>query len=129
MIASALLCLALNVFYEARNTTDFDREAVAAVALNRSEQEHRSVCKVIAQPKQFSWTSRYRMVAPKSKNVLEKKAWSHALEIARTVLTNKRIRQRFANVYYYHTHYVKPVWDRHMRVVFNTPAHLYYMSS
>jgi hypothetical protein len=36
MIVSAIICLALNVFYEARGASPIDQQAVAAVALNRS---------------------------------------------------------------------------------------------
>jgi N-acetylmuramoyl-L-alanine amidase len=129
VIGAALLCLALNVFYEARGTTVIDREAVAAVALNRAEKEHRSVCKVIEEPRQFSWTAHHSLTVPKIKNPLEKKAWSTAITTARRVMYSRRSRRVFANVMYYHTRYVHPRWSNHYRVAFATNAHIYYLSS
>ena len=125
MIAT-IFCLALNVFYEARGAPILDQEAVAAVALNRAQEQQQTVCHVIKEPKQFSWTSRYRMTQPKLSNVLERNAWYNSVKVARTVLYNKGVQERFANVMYYHTHYVKPRWDRHMRVAFVTNAHTYF---
>jgi N-acetylmuramoyl-L-alanine amidase len=129
MIVSAIICLALNVFYEARGASPIDQQAVAAVALNRSEAEHRSVCHVIREPKQFSWTSQYRVAQPRLTNVLERRAWLHSISVARQVMSDKAIRRRFTNVMYYHTHYVRPLWDRHMRIAFATPFHTYYLRS
>jgi N-acetylmuramoyl-L-alanine amidase len=129
VIASALICLALNVFYEARGASRLDQQAVAAVALNRSEEQHRSVCRVIEEPKQFSWTAQHRLAKPKLPNVVEKRAWINSLRVAREVMYDRAIRRRFAHVTYYHTHYVKPVWDRRMRVAFRTQFHTYYLNS
>jgi N-acetylmuramoyl-L-alanine amidase len=128
LITSTILCLALNVFYEARNTTEIDREAVAVVALNRAQEEKTTVCHVIAEPKQFSWTSKYRMRVPKLRNIVDRKAWEHSLAVARLVLSSKPIQQRFARVFYYHAHYVRPFWDRRMRIAFSTPYQTYYRS-
>ena len=129
MIGATLLCLALNVFYEARNTSVVDREAVAAVALNRAEKEHRSVCHVIAEPRQFSWTAHHSLTVPKVKNLEEKKAWSTAIATARHVLYSKRSRRVFAHVMYYHATYVHPAWSRRYRVAFATRTQVYYLSS
>jgi N-acetylmuramoyl-L-alanine amidase len=129
MIASAIFCLALNVFYETRGSSKFDQEAVAAVAINRAQEEHQSVCHVIKEPHQFSWTSRHTLSVPKLPNKVERKSWNNALKVARTVLYSKSIQERFANVTYYHTHYVQPRWDRHMRVAFVTNAHTYFYRS
>lgn len=129
MIASTILCLALNVFYETRNASQVDQEAVAAVAINRAHEEHRSVCHVIKEPHQFSWTAHHNLTVPKVPNKIEHKAWTNALRVARTVFHSKRIQERFANVTYYHAHYVQPKWDRHMKVVFITQAHTYYEKS
>lgn len=126
MIVSTLLCLALNVFYETRNATAFDQQAVAAVALNRADATHKSVCHVIREPKQFSWTARHSLTVPNLQNPVERRAWINALKVARAVKNSKSIRQRFANVLYYHAHYVSPLWDRNMRVAFVTPFHTYY---
>lgn len=55
MIASALLCLALNVYHESRGEPYVGQIAVAYVTLNRVEKEHKSVCDVVKEYHQFSW--------------------------------------------------------------------------
>lgn len=48
----SLLCLALNIYFEARGEHPDAQLAVAEVTLNRGEP-----CKVVGEPYQFSWTS------------------------------------------------------------------------
>lgn len=47
-----LVCLALNIYFEARGENPDAQLAVAEVTLNRG-----SPCKVVAEPHQFSWTT------------------------------------------------------------------------
>ena len=51
-------CLALNIYHEARGEGLDGMMAVANVTMNRvrSSRYPASVCKVVYQPKQFSWT-------------------------------------------------------------------------
>ncbi len=59
MISSALMCLALNIYFEARSESFASQVAVAQVTLNRIESKKypNDVCAVVKQPKQFSWYS------------------------------------------------------------------------
>ncbi|MCJ8322923.1 MAG: cell wall hydrolase [Rhizobiales bacterium] len=52
-------CFVDNVYFEARNQTETGKFAVAFVTLNRvnSEDFPNSICEVVWQPGQFSWTS------------------------------------------------------------------------
>ena len=61
-------CLAANIYYEARGESVKAQKAVAHVTLNRvkSKQYPKTVCAVVLQNKQFSWT----MQVPKQKIVL-----------------------------------------------------------
>ena len=58
MIAEALLCLTLNVYHEARGEPFLGQVAVAEVTLNRVDDLRwpDTVCEVVYQPYQFSWT-------------------------------------------------------------------------
>ena len=51
-------CLARNIYHEARGESEAGWMAVAWTTLNRTRDERfpDTVCKVVAQPHQFSWT-------------------------------------------------------------------------
>jgi N-acetylmuramoyl-L-alanine amidase len=57
-IENALLCLALNVYHEARGETVEGQVAVAMVTMNRAGWDTRNVCPTVYKPRQFSWTHR-----------------------------------------------------------------------
>ena len=56
---SILLCLALNIYHEARGEPLIGQEMVASVTLNRvaSPLYPDNVCDVVYQPRQFAWTA------------------------------------------------------------------------
>ena len=51
-------CLAMNIYHEARGERMEGQIAVAQVTLNRAAHEEwpSTICDVVYQPKQFSWT-------------------------------------------------------------------------
>lgn len=57
--SAAVLCLALNIYHEARGEPIDGQIAVAAVTLNRVQDPRwpDTVCDVVYQPNQFSWTN------------------------------------------------------------------------
>lgn len=61
MLATALMCLALNVYHESRGEPIRGQEAVAMVTLNRADDYYGrwpgDVCGVVFQRSQFSWTN------------------------------------------------------------------------
>lgn len=78
------LCLALNIYHEARGSTRQDQVGVAWVTKNRVARSGRSYCRTIWEPRQFSWT-------PRSASSLiprEMAAWHRSVEVARQVMTN-----------------------------------------
>src|SRR5690349_17153723 len=82
VIAEAVLCAALNVYYEARSEPWAGRMAVALVTRNRARLYQTSICFETFRYKQFSWT-----LDPKNLQSLPKgKAWQDALVIAKTAL-------------------------------------------
>ena len=54
LISTAALCLALNVFHEARGEFIPGQYAVALVTLNRAEHDPAKVCDVVFKRHQFS---------------------------------------------------------------------------
>ena len=95
MIASGLLCLALNIYWEARNEPIETQIGVAAVTMNRvKDKEHpNSICEVVYKPGSFSWT--YESYKKKIKhedqlkNEKERKAFIRAKQIASLYIQGK----------------------------------------
>lgn len=77
MIYAAVLCLAINIYHEARGEPVIDQIAVAAITMNRVKDRDYpdSVCEVVNQPYQFSWT----LSKPK---INDKKSFKRAKRIA-----------------------------------------------
>lgn len=82
MIAEAVLCLALNVYHEARSEPWEGRMAVALVTRNRARRHHTGICWETFRDRQFSWTldRTLRQRLPTGA------AWQDAQWIARTAL-------------------------------------------
>lgn len=130
-------CLAANVFFEARGESLKGMKAVAAVTLNRVNHKNypRSVCAVVFQKKQFSWTS--RMPAATIFAVLkgdtsgmqqkDKDSYKKAVDIAalpRVHLLHALPR----NAIFFHAVNVKPAWTKGKVMVARIGGHLFYRS-
>lgn len=79
-----VLCLALNIYGEARGEDPEGQLAVAQVTLNRVEHPAYpdDICAVVFQEKQFSWTNH-------SVSIQEPEAFNYAMRIAVEVLLNR----------------------------------------
>lgn len=123
---SDLECLAQNIYFEARNQSEKGQRAVAWVTLNRVDHKDYpdTICKVVWQHKQFSWTH-----DGKSDNPKEKRAWNKAKLIARTVLSLYKYRINLDpsdGALYYHANYVKPLWNTHYNLIVEIDNHVFY---
>ena len=92
IIETALICLALNVYHEARGEAFEGKQAVASVTLNRARDRRfpNTVCDVVKQSSrrkgrrracQFSWYCDGRNDRPSGK------AWGEALHVAHDAIT------------------------------------------
>ena len=83
MIDLAIMCLAMNVYWEARNQSIAGQVAVAQVTMNRvaSPDYPNDVCGVVHQHKQFSWQWDGKSDVPK-----EDASWNKAQMVAMGVL-------------------------------------------
>ena len=77
--AKEIYCLAQNIYFEARGEPENGQFAVAAVTMNRvkSHKYPNTVCKVVWQHSQFSWTNDGKSDRPRNK-----RAWHRARKIA-----------------------------------------------
>lgn len=115
-------CLALNIYHEARSESSEGQIAVAQVTLNRVD--HRvwpnTICEVVYDDKQFSWTFLVKDHKPH-----EKKAWAVAKVIARDVMIGN-VKDPTYGAVYYHANYVNPYWKKHVTLSKVIGAHLFY---
>lgn len=136
IIESALLCLSLNVYHEARSEPIMGQQAVALVTMNRANGDPRKVCKVVMASKQFSWTntlvkrSKRGYVLHKAGIPKETQAWASAKFTARLAL-RKKLADFTYGARYYHRNDVRPVWRLSMRPVkiAGVGRHLFYRAS
>ena len=121
----AVLCLALNVYFEARSEPINSQFAVAEVTMNRvkSNAYPDSVCEVVWQRKQFSWTHDGKSDKPKNSY-----AWRLALAVAKSTLsdTNGYTSQLPPNTLHYHADYVSPYWVGQYKKVGTIGRHIFY---
>jgi spore germination cell wall hydrolase CwlJ-like protein len=119
--ATDIDCLARNIYHEARGESIEGQLAVAQVTVNRvrSGKFQPTVCGVVHAHRQFSWT------LDKRKKIKDSKAWQASKVIARAVLT-QNIRLPNFEALYFHTHQVKPRWNRNKQVVAVIGNHIFY---
>ena len=105
-LSSAILCLSMAVYMEARGEPQMAQRAVAHVVLNRSKQKNKSVCEVVTEPNQFSWVKGKTGPRP-----TEYEAWIRATDIASNVIDGQsKDPTKGANHFWNHT-LVKPLWS------------------
>lgn len=118
-------CLVQNIYFEARNQSDLGQLAVAMVTLNRVRDTRypNTVCGVVWQPKQFSWTHDGKPDEP-GDNVLEQEAWNHAYNIADIALYLDHDPVQGATMF--HGDYVEPYWSDDFEKVVLIDNHIFY---
>ena len=123
MLAS--MCLALNVYFEARSEPIIAQFAVAQVTINRVQSElyPNNVCDVVWDKHQFSWTHDGKSDTPK-----EVEAWDTAKWVAKIAL---RDNGRFLYVVptdavHFHADYVRPYWVTSCVRVSKIGRHIFY---
>lgn len=123
---SDIACLACNVYFEARSKSTKLQEGVAIVTINRTKSRRfpNTICGVVWDKYQFSWTLR------RHKNVEEMKEWTNAIKTSVRVTndiegTTRRLKLN-DKVVYFHDKTVKPTWTKEMRVLGVFDNHRFY---
>lgn len=126
-----LMCLALNVYFEARGEPEAGQHAVAEVTMNRVASRHypATICAVVYQKNwdtlrkryvsAFSWTELDTLPTPQGED------WSRAVRIASQVYY-RRQEPKLAGVLHYHADYVNPSWSRGKIPVARIGNHRFY---
>lgn len=122
-------CLQQNIFFEARNQSTLGQVAVAWVTLNRVESSRYpdSICEVVWQNKQFSWTHDGKKDHP-SDNILEQQAWEKAGHVKEAVLIDWAMGDKspIGASTHYHADYVTPYWAESYERVAQIDSHIFY---
>ena len=130
---TALICLALNMYHEARGEPLAGRIAVTQVVLNRtkSQQFPNTVCEVVKQARyynntlilhkcQFSW-----YCDGKSDKPTDQIEWEKALNLSTSIILNN-IPDITEGALYYHATSVSPYWAEHYTPVVTINNHIFY---
>ena len=116
-----LLCLAKNIYYEARGEPMHGKIAVAQVTLNRVTHRtefQSSICGVVYAKHQFSWTMEKHR-EPRGE------AWREAQAIAKAVIIGTAHLPDFKALYF-HNLTVKPHWNQTKELVARIGNHIFY---
>ena len=119
-----LRCLVMNIYFEARGESRRGQLAVASVTLNRKRSRHYpdSICAVVWQSRQFSWTNQSVWHRPRND-----RAWRFAMKLANKVYHNK-VKLPVVSATHFHARYVAPEWSTQMKRVARIGKHLFYDS-
>jgi spore germination cell wall hydrolase CwlJ-like protein len=117
--SASLDCLTRNIYYEAGNQSAKGKQAVGHVTMNRLKRNYaNSVCGVVYQPKQFSWTKHRKL------NKVNMRQWDQSREIALSIL-NGSLRDNTAGSTHFHATYTHPRW-RGVQYVATIGQHMFY---
>ena len=107
-----LYCGAHNIYHESRGESNLGQIAVAHVVRNRVESPKypNTVCEVVWQPKQFSWTHDGRSDEPKDRKAFVKAVWLHLIANMKNDITDGALN------FYAHKK-VTPSWASEKEVV------------
>jgi len=117
-----LNCLAKNIYYETLGENLKGKIAVAQVTLNRvihQQEFNKTICGVVYQKNQFSWTSSKQTIS-------DYKQWHEAKYIASDILQGKLFLENF-DALYFHANYVKPQWRNSKQYITTIGKHLFYL--
>lgn len=118
---AAAYCLALNVYFEARGETPDAQHMIAEVVMERVYEDGypKTVCGVVWQHGQFSWTEDGKSDKPK-----DVKAWLAAQIVANEVLLYEGEFNTGAT--HYATRGSHPYWEKDMNIIGMYGNHIFY---
>lgn len=127
IVSTAALCLAANIYFEARNQSIPGQYAVALVTMNRAGTA-KHVCTEVFRPKQFSWANQgvarqgrgWKVPTPR-----EQAAWALAQRISKVTLAGRMADFTWGSTHY-HTLAVAPTWRLRLTKVKRIGSHIFY---
>lgn len=119
--ASEVMCLAKNIYHEARGEGTTGMALVAQTTRNRvySGLYENSYCGVVYSPHQFSWTEY------SEPPVRDQKAWKKAVEIAALTITDLLSYPNLHATHYYNFRLARPAWRHDFAEVTRYKNHVF----
>lgn len=132
VLTTAMLCMAINIFHEARGEPLEGQHAVAQVTMNRAGRDPDKVCRVVFEPKRFSWANPLTSASKAERARLaqgfvpkDNKAWEIARSIAFHTI-NGNIQDFTGGAMFFHTKASKPTWRHDYKLVAVIGQHKFY---
>ena len=136
LLETAFMCLAMNVYHEARNQSFIGQVAVAQVVMNRvyDERYPDTVCEVVTQGQTYSWKPDVPIknrchfswyCDGKSDKPRDAKAWEQAKLVASGTLFG-HLDDFVEGATHYHATYVMPEWAETKQYVVRIDDHVFY---
>jgi len=127
----AVICLALNIYHEARGEPIEGQYAVAQTTMNRAGYDRRKVCEVVTADRQFSWTIEgvwwmhdKPYLSPRYRPA-DLDAWKIAVRVARISMVRGKI-DVVGDARFFHAVSIRPDWVPHVEFVKTIGGHRFY---
>ena len=120
-----VFCLAQNIYFEAGIESVAGKAAVARVTINRkaSKKFPNTICDVVWQRKQFSWTHDGKSDRIPSNG---KATWAQSVAVAYDAYYDRKWDGLVEGATHYHADYVKPAWAKKIRRITKIDTHIFY---
>ncbi len=121
--ANELLCLALNIYHEARGEQERAQWAVGFVTINRAKRAEwgGNICSVVWARSQFSWTVRgVRTLVPREIN-----AWRESQRKAVMLFSNQKADDPTQGATHFYQSRLRPSWSRRLVDKMRIGAHMF----
>ena len=137
-LTDEMVCMACNIYHEARNEPPLGQYAVGLVTVNRvlSDRFPNTICGVVWQAPysrqrgrrvaQFSWT-----LDGRPDDIYDSEAWNYCMFLASFVIDiyqrdNYHTYDIVDGALFYHADYVSPSWRHNLQFVAKIGRHLFY---
>ncbi len=140
MLSSTIICLALNIYFEARGESLNAQAAVAYTTLNVAEEKHISTCKAVYSKGKFSWTRNrvkynggnseeeflYSKKFMSKYSIRELDSWENSIGMAKDVISGN-IKNPIGDANYFHDVTIKaPIWSKNITRIAKIGGFIFY---
>ena len=137
ILETALMCMALNMYHEAKNQSMLGQLAVGQVVMNRVEDKRfpDNVCDVITEAATYKGTDKpvlhkcqfsWYCDGQKDEPDFDSKEWWDAKEYASIVLSGTIMLDVTEGATHYHATYVRPAWAKTKTKTTRIDRHIFY---
>tara|TARA_A100001201_G_C3955011_1_gene160841 strand:- start:6 stop:434 length:429 start_codon:yes stop_codon:yes gene_type:complete len=137
ILETALMCMALNMYHEAKNQSMLGQLAVGQVVMNRVEDKRfpDNVCDVITEAVTYKGTDKpvlhkcqfsWYCDGQKDEPDFDSKEWWDAKEYASIVLSGTIMLDVTEGATHYHATYVRPAWAKTKTKTTRIDRHIFY---